>query len=115
MHTCTYTKYIRRYLSDSEIDVISDARDTSITVESKDSDVSMTSLKSSKSTSPSDNSSTGSPSTISPEDGCRKKTRTNYTPVQVQTLEKVSQYRNICILILILKVYKDLFLYAIRC
>ena len=75
--------------SDSEIDVINDVKDSSISVENKDSDVSMTSLKSSKSTSPSGSSSTGSPSTVSPDDGCRKKTRTNYTPVQVQALEKV--------------------------
>ncbi|XP_061179104.1 homeobox protein Hox-A3-like [Saccostrea echinata] len=73
----------------SVVDARGDAKDKSIAGDtSKDSDISMVSVKSNKSTSPS-SSSTGSPSTVSPDEVSRKKARTNYTPQQVQTLEKV--------------------------
>ncbi|XP_062589215.1 homeobox protein invected-like [Saccostrea cucullata] len=73
----------------SVVDVGGNTKDTSDAGDtSKDSDISMVSLKSTKSTSPS-GSSTESPSTVSPDEICRKKARTNYTPQQVHTLEKV--------------------------
>lgn len=66
------------YFLDLEIDVISDVRDMSIMVESKDSDVFMMLLKFFKLIFFFDNSSIGLFFIISLEDGCCKKIRINY-------------------------------------